>query len=129
LSNRIPPTRAAISAALAAIGARQTLATDEASIRIWQITPQGEVSMLHHVVHLVHQALLGGRTFFYDQGVLDQLAAMRQAHLPKETGGVLLGIADMIRKSIHVVMACPRLPTAWAVSPGSSEASLASRTP
>jgi integrative and conjugative element protein (TIGR02256 family) len=33
---------------------------------------------------------------------------MRQAHLPIETGGVLLGIADMSRKSIHVVMGLPQ---------------------
>jgi hypothetical protein len=108
LSNRIPATHAAISGALAAIGIRQTLTTDEASIRIWQITPQGEVTLLNHAARPVHQGHLGGWTLFYDQEVLDQLAAMRQAHLPIETGGVLLGIADMSRKSIHVVMGLPQ---------------------
>jgi proteasome lid subunit RPN8/RPN11 len=44
----------------------------------------------------------------YDQGLLDQLATRRQARLPNETGGVLLGIADMSRKSIHIAHSLPQ---------------------
>ena len=33
---------------------------------------------------------------------------MRAAKLPNETGGVLLGIADMSRKSIHLAQAMPQ---------------------
>jgi len=49
----------------------------------------------------VHAA--GDWTIIYDDAVLDQLMAWRAAALPSETGGVLLGVYDLVRKRIYVV--------------------------
>ena len=50
---------------------------------------------------------LGAWAIAYDDELLSELARLRDSRLPRETGGVLLGIADMSRKSIHVVHALP----------------------
>jgi hypothetical protein len=44
----------------------------------------------------------------YDAGVLQTLREYRARRLPNETGGVLLGIVDMSRRSIHVAHAMPQ---------------------
>jgi hypothetical protein len=107
LSNRIPATRAAMLSAVAALGIRQATADANSSIRIWRLSPDGELRLTRHDTHIVRQKQIGLWTLSYDDGLLDQLAALRQAGLPNETGGVLLGIADMSRRSIHVVTALP----------------------
>ncbi|WP_284180182.1 Mov34/MPN/PAD-1 family protein [Rhabdaerophilum sp. SD176] len=107
LTNRIPASSAAILSALVAKGIVSALAEDEATITLWTLHPNGEVSRVQRrgapVVHLD----LGAWTIAYDAGLLDDLAAMRRAMLPNETGGVLLGIADMSRKSVHIAHALP----------------------
>ena len=50
---------------------------------------------------------IGSWTITYDDDLLSELARLRESRLPRETGGVLLGIADMSRKSIHVAHALP----------------------
>jgi hypothetical protein len=55
----------------------------------------------------MHRSTVGEWTITYDDDLLAQLASLRDSRLPRETGGVLLGIADMSRKSIHVVHALP----------------------
>ncbi|SDO86751.1 JAB domain-containing protein [Filomicrobium insigne] len=107
LSNRIPATRAAMLSAIAAIGIRESTAQDNGSIRIWRLSSDGEIRLSRHEPRPVRQKQVGSWMLSYDDGLLDQLTAMRQAGLPNETGGVLLGIADMSRKSIHVVNALP----------------------
>jgi proteasome lid subunit RPN8/RPN11 len=44
----------------------------------------------------------------YDDDLMDELTRLRADRLPNETGGVLLGVADMSRKSIHVAHAFPQ---------------------
>jgi hypothetical protein len=56
----------------------------------------------------VFRVIAGDWAAQYDQGLLDQLAECRKAGLPNETGGVLLGIADMSRKSIHIAYGLPQ---------------------
>ncbi len=107
LSNRIPATRAAMLSATAAIGIRETTAQSDGSIRIWRLSSDGEIRLTRHEPQAVRQKQIGSWTLSYDDGLLDRLAAMRQAGLPNETGGVLLGIADMSRRSIHVATALP----------------------
>lgn len=107
LTNRIPATQAAILSALAANGLRDSLASDCGSIRIWTLAPNGEVSQVSQQVRTVTRKELASWTIVYDEGLLDALADMRDRHLPRETGGVLLGIADMSRRTIHLVAALP----------------------
>lgn len=107
LSNRIPATRAAMLSAVAAMGIRETSVQTNGSICIWHLSPDGGIRLTRHEPRVVRQQPIGSWMLSYDQGLLDQLATMRQSRLPNETGGVLLGIADMSRRSIHVVTALP----------------------
>lgn len=110
LSNRIPATRAALLSALAAGGIKEALAEDAGSIRIWRMADNGDIRHLQVSAQITIRVQVGDWTLCYDQGVLDQLAEMREARLPNETGGVLLGIVDMSRKSLHVVSGLPQPP-------------------
>jgi hypothetical protein len=107
LTNRIPATSAALLSALAARGLVEALKSDDAAVRIWKLTPQGGVEVIERKGAPTRRQTLGDWTIAYDDDLLAELGTLRDARLPRETGGVLLGIADMSRKSIHVAHALP----------------------
>ena len=107
LTNRISASNAALLSALAARGIGQVLATDEAAIYIWTLKMNGEVELVQQEGIPVTRKQIGDWTLAYNGELHGELASLRDAHLPTETGGVLLGIADMSRRSIHVVRALP----------------------
>lgn len=107
-TNRIPASRAALLAAIAATGIDDVLQGPDAAIRIWSTTPTGEVRLAAKRASPVMRFRQGEWTVIYSQSVLDILAGYRALHLPQETGGVLLGIVDTAAHSIHVVQALPQ---------------------
>lgn len=102
LTNRIPATRAALLSALISRGVTEASGQDSSQIRIWTCTDDGGVHAMTQAGNEVFRVKAGDRMINYDQGLLDQLAQRRRDRLPNETGGVLLGIADMSRKIIHI---------------------------
>jgi hypothetical protein len=108
LTNRIPATQAAILSGLAASGIREVLASDDGGLRIWTLSDAGEVTRVQRPASAVTRIQVGEWTLVYDQQFLDDLQSMRDRHLPHETGGVLLGIVDMSRLSIHLVAGLPQ---------------------
>ena len=107
LTNRIPASNAALLSALAARGIAQVLATDEAAVFIWTLKMNGEVELVRREGTPVTRKQIGDWTLSYDSELHRELTSLRDAHLPTETGGVLLGVADMSQRSIHVVCALP----------------------
>jgi hypothetical protein len=107
LTNRIPATNAALLSALGARSFVEALKSDDASVRVWKLTAQGGVGLIEHRAERPHRVAIGAWTITYDDDLLSELARLRDSRLPRETGGVLLGIADMSRKSIHVAHALP----------------------
>jgi hypothetical protein len=107
LTNRIPATKAALLSALAARGIVEALKSDDAVVKIWNATDDGEVRTVKRGGAAVHRSALGPWTITHDDDLLADLARLRETRLPHETGGVLLGIADTSRKSIHVAHALP----------------------
>jgi integrative and conjugative element protein (TIGR02256 family) len=107
LTNRIPASRAAILGALAAQGVTQALEADKGSIAVWTLGSDGSAAVLRQQPHAAHRVDTGEWLVTYDDGVAENLVRLRLAHLPAETGGVLLGIADMSVRSIHIVHALP----------------------
>jgi hypothetical protein len=105
LTNRIPGSNAALLSALAARGMTDRLAAEEASISIWVIGDNDEVHLVRRPGAPVNQVQLGGWTVAYDSGLLSNLMALRKRELPNETGGVLLGIADMNKRFVHIAHA------------------------
>lgn len=108
LTNRIPASRAALLSALAARGIQDSLNTPGAEIRIWNCNDDGGVTVLRREGEAVHHIRFGDWSVHYDEGLLGRLADLRNSRLPNETGGILLGIVDMMRKDIHVVTALPQ---------------------
>lgn len=107
LTNKIPASNAALLSALASRGTVQALATDEALISVWNLATDGEVNLVRREGAPVTRTQLSDWTVTYDTGLLSDLAALRKARLPNETGGVLLGIVDMCQKTIHIAHALP----------------------
>jgi integrative and conjugative element protein (TIGR02256 family) len=68
----------------------------------------------------VTDARAGDWAVSYDAALIEELARMRSERLPNETGGVLLGIIDVSRRSIHVLAALPQ-PSDSVGSPGGFE--------
>jgi hypothetical protein len=108
LTNRIPATRAALLSALSARGIADCLGSDQAAIRIWTVTDEDEVRLVRRPGVPVTRIGLSGWDVTYDQGMLGVLSGYRERSLPHETGGILLGIIDVSRKSIHLAHAVPQ---------------------
>ncbi|HLH88365.1 MAG TPA: ThiF family adenylyltransferase [Xanthobacteraceae bacterium] len=107
LTNRIPATSAALLSALGARGLAEALTSDVATLRIWKVGTASTVQLIERHGSATHRVDLAEWSISYDDGLLAELASLRASRLPRETGGVLLGIADMSRKSIHVAHALP----------------------
>ncbi|ESZ26593.1 ThiF family adenylyltransferase [Mesorhizobium sp. L2C067A000] len=108
LTNRIPANKAALLSALASQGILASLEDNHASIKIWTVGQGGRVDTVERAGQPVHRLQFAPWTVTYDDGVMEELSRLRANKLPDETGGVLLGIADMLRKSIHVSHAMPQ---------------------
>ncbi len=106
-TNRISASRAAQMSAIASQAIVDALAGDEAAVRIWTLAADHSVTLTEAAVRPVEKIALGNWAVTYDEGLAAQIAALRAERLPHETGGVLLGITDTSRRSIHIVAALP----------------------
>lgn len=106
-TNRISASRAAQMSAIASQAVVDALASDEATLRVWTLAADHSVTLTEAAVQPVQKITLGDWTVTYDEGLAAQIAALRTERLPSETGGVLLGITDTSRRSVHIVTALP----------------------
>lgn len=110
LTNRISSSNAGILSALATSGMKLALGAPESSIRIWTMSDKGEVELVEQVGLATTMADVAGWKIVFDSGFAQRLHRERQQHLPSETGGIVLGIADFSRRSIHLVTSLPAPP-------------------
>lgn len=108
LTNRIPASNAAVLSGLVAMTLSASVKTTEAQIYIWTLKRDGSVSAIKCNGAKRSESKLGGWRVRYDGGLLNSLSAMRAERLPNETGGILLGVADMSRRIIQIVCALPQ---------------------
>jgi integrative and conjugative element protein (TIGR02256 family) len=106
-TNRIPSNNAALLSALGTRGLVDALGSDHAAVRLWSIADGGSVEITNCSGALMRRLTLCGWAIAYGDDLLTELTRLRESRLPNETGGVLLGIADISRKSIHVAHALP----------------------
>ena len=106
-TNRIPASRAAQMSAIASQAIVDALSVDDASVRVWTLADDHSVSLTEAPALPAQRIALGSWTVTYDEGLAGQVAALRAERLPHETGGVLLGITDTSRRSVHIVTALP----------------------
>jgi molybdopterin/thiamine biosynthesis adenylyltransferase len=106
-TNRISASRAAQMCAIASQAIVDALSGDDSAVRVWTLANDHTVSLTEALALPVQKIALGNWTVTYDEGLARQIAAMRTERLPHETGGVLLGITDTSRRSVHIVTALP----------------------
>ncbi len=111
IAMRIPPERVALHAAIAS-GAIRGLSND-ASVTLWQLTD--EFSVLCHrkrgAVCKWYES--EGWSVGIDVRLIETLQVHREAELPSETGGVLVGTLDAQRNRVLVVDVIPGPSDSW----------------
>lgn len=105
VTSKIPASRAAILSSIAASELGKILASPDPAIMIASIGEDGSTEIYRTMPEI-------GKTFLDADGwkiglagtVAQRLQSLREAHLPSETGGILLGVVDHARKRIEVSM-------------------------
>jgi hypothetical protein len=110
ITNRIPASRAAILSGLAANGIASIVDRDDGAIQVWSLSASGEVAVDAPALEPVIRYRAKGWTIGIDVGVIRRICTMRQAKLPRETGGILFGLVDIPAKQIQLVEATPAPP-------------------
>lgn len=104
VSSRIPQDYLSIHSGIAARIVKKLIASSEAYAGIWSIEPDTlEVVKYEVPTHDVQAVNLSGWDVIIDKYLLDAIQAARTTKLPNETGGILIGSYDMIRKKIYLV--------------------------
>ena len=104
VSVRIPQDLVALHAAIGSRALRTALSSDAAQIITWLTDGHGyTVSSVSVTPALPSREVVGEWTVQTDSKLREKLASFRQARLPKETGGVLIGAYDLQRKVVYVV--------------------------
>jgi E2/UBC family protein A/ThiF family protein/JAB domain-containing protein similar to deubiquitination enzymes len=110
ITNRIPQSRAALLSGLAADRITSALDGPAGSISVWTLAPAGGVVLDAAEVESVRSYKAVDWTISIDAGLTRQIASLRKARLPSETGGMLFGLVDIPAKRIHLVDATPAPP-------------------
>jgi hypothetical protein len=103
VSNRIPESRAALLSSLSAVALGKMLSSPAASIGVWSVRPDGSVAAILPNPTKMRRAQKGDWTVSIDEELVGEIATIRAQSLPRETGGVLLGVVDAEARSIHIV--------------------------
>lgn len=90
---------------------RRAIKSENASIRIWQDNQDSGERQLTEIqpfkVKSNKNHTLGGFKIFWDEGIEAKVKGLRHDALPYETGGILIGYHDMVRKCVFIVDALP----------------------
>ena len=107
VTNRIPQSRVSVLSGLAAVGLSDAVDKTDAVISVWSLAPNGRVTFDSVSPQPVSRYHAHGWIITIDLRFTKHLHSMRNARLPNETGGILFGLVDIPRKSIHLVDASP----------------------
>lgn len=100
----LPQDSIAFSAAIASKQVKKLLVSDEPLIKIWRMNQDTlDVQTFDVPVAAVYkQEFACGWEVIYNANVLEHINRARKNRLPKETGGILLGTFDMVRRKIFI---------------------------
>jgi molybdopterin/thiamine biosynthesis adenylyltransferase len=110
LTNKMPASKAQTLSGLIATGLGQALDEPGACVRIWRLGPDGSVEATRFDPAPIPLFEVPGWTIRILPAVARDITLMRDARLPNETGGVLLGVVDIPKKRIEVIKALPAPP-------------------
>ena len=104
VSFSIPTHLVSMHSAIAAQAIRTSYSSEDPAVRIWHADPSTcAVSIVDVPLFTSFRAQIGGWTVVIDQWLMDHLQHLRAERLPNETGGVLIGMYDLPRKTVYVV--------------------------
>lgn len=104
-----------LHAAILARQVRELSAQNDARVRVWRAHGDGSVQLLEVPVSPAKVLKISGWRVVSHEAVEAKMVRLRGEHLPRETGGIILGYVDHQLKSIFVVDLLP--------APADSEAS------
>lgn len=111
ITTSMPTHLVTMHAAIAAEAVRRARASDAASIRVWRCdTASMAVTPVEVAPAAAYRHDVWGWTLVLDQVLLRRLGDLRASKLPNETGGVLIGVYDLQRRTIYVVDTAPSPP-------------------
>jgi len=110
VTSTLPQSLVARHSAIAAGATEMILTRPEAAIAIWRADAEGNTRHLDVQPAPVLRHQVGQWTVVADEGLLRRLSELREAKLPNETGGVLLGSFDVQRGLVYIVDTVPSPP-------------------
>jgi len=110
MTTRMPSSRAQILSGLIAQGLERALDTLQPCLQAWRLGDDGSVTVSSHQPEPLLKSNLDDWAVRLLPSLASRLQGMRQARLPNETGGALLGVVDIPAKRIEVMGALPPPP-------------------
>lgn len=111
VSSTLPAHLVAIHSAVAAKEIRTVHQCSEASATIWQASDSPlQVKATPISISPVMRSTIDDWTLVVSEHAVNSLGDLRQSKLPNETGGVLIGGYDLVRKVVYVVATIPSPP-------------------
>lgn len=108
ITNQMPQSRVAILNGILASALGSQSAIDDPAIVVWSLDPERlEVSRHDVQPRQIYSCVISDWQIVFDEKLVTALSALRAQQLPRETGGVLYGLVDVPKKSIHLLMASP----------------------
>jgi len=107
VSTILPSDLVAHHAAVASRGLRSALDQNEASVRVWTTDSEFNTHAFLINPRRVVEQEMGNWRLITDDGLIASVRTLRQAKLPLETGGVLLGSWDLLRGIVYIVVTIP----------------------
>lgn len=108
LTRPLPTWQVQMLSALAAGQLPPIVNEKNAIAKVWRLEPgSGAVSVVDIKVLPVHRVQGNDWRIIISNTVLSTIRNARRGSLPNETGGVLIGTFDMVRRVVHVVTALP----------------------
>ncbi len=111
VTSTMPTNQVTLNSAIATNAIRDATASEEASAMVWRTSePHLQVQAINIPLSPVMRTSTGEWTLSVSDIVVSQLSDLRSSKLPNETGGVLIGGYDLLRKVVYVVDMIPSPP-------------------
>lgn len=107
LTSTVPQDVVGLNAAIGSRAFRDAAGSDSAAIKVWSAQPDLSVCSIVVEPAPVTTCRFGDWELCFDALLLETIRGLRQAKLPNETGGVLIGSFDHLRKIAYVVDTIP----------------------
>lgn len=104
VSSRIPQDYLGVHSGITSRMLKKLVESAESFAGIWSIDPESlEVNRHEIPLYNVKKIIVNGWCILIDEFLIYKIFTARRKKLPKETGGILIGSYDMVRRKIYLV--------------------------